>query len=63
MPVLRLDDIDQGDALPAVHITVVTLARLRPFVASALVALALVCVPAVGGQQAPPMKVIGYFNP
>ena len=35
---------------------------MRPVAASALVALALVCVSAAGGRQShPAMKVIGYY--
>ena len=57
---MRLDDLDQGEALSAVHVAVVTRARLRPFVASALAALGLLFASAAGGQNAPPaMKVIG----
>ena len=60
--VLRLDDLDQGEALPAVHLAAVTRARLRPLVASVLAALGLLYAPAAGGQSAPPaMKVIGYY--
>ena len=59
---MRLDDLDQGQALSAVYVAVVTRARLRPPVASALAALGLLFASAAGGQNAPPaMKVIGYY--
>jgi GH18 family chitinase len=62
VPVLRLDDLDQGEALPAVHLAAVTRVRLRVLAASALVALALAGVSKAGGRQSPPsMKVIGYY--
>jgi chitinase len=60
--VLRLDDFDQGEALPAVHVAAVTSGRLRPIVASVLAAIGLLCASIAGGQNAPPaMKVIGYY--
>ena len=62
MPVLRLDDFNQGKALPAVHVAAVSGVGLQPFVATALAALGLLLASAAGGQNAPPaMKVIGYY--
>jgi chitinase len=61
--VLCVDDLDQGEALPAVHVTAVTFTPLR--LSIALAAAAGLSVVHAGGQAvrpaSQPLKVIGYY--